>query len=165
MGLPRTPGDSPTKSEFVGHGTVSPSKSSSRKARNATPRQHDIEFAADIGQGLLEEVRKLQALLAQRDQKLSEATASIARSDRQLELCDRKVKQMHEDQGSSMINCTNRRIFERGELEYASAWSGNSKPAQRCHGRCVEIHNREYSSSSADNFPHNSCRESQDKKC
>src|SRR5271169_2983064 len=99
MGVLRTPGDSPTKSEFVGHGTVSPSKNSSRKARNATPRQHDIEFAADIGQGLLDEVRKLQALLAQRDQKLTEATASISRSDRQLELFDRKVKQMHEDQG------------------------------------------------------------------
>jgi hypothetical protein len=67
--------------------------------RNGTPRQHDIEFAADIGQGLLEEVRKLQALLAQRDQKLNEATASITRSDRQIELFDRKVKQMHEDQG------------------------------------------------------------------
>jgi|SRR5271156_2969737 len=100
--MPRTPGmDSPTKSEFVGNGTVSPSKnqSSSRRARNATPRQHDIEFAADIGQGLLEEVRKLQALLAQRDQKLAEAATSIARSDRHLELMDRKVKQMHEDQG------------------------------------------------------------------
>jgi hypothetical protein len=100
MGVPRTPAESPTKSEFVGHGTVSPSKSSSRKVRNATPRQHDIEFAADIGQGLLDEVRKLQALLAQRDQKLAEATASISRSDRQLELFDRKVKQMHEDQGA-----------------------------------------------------------------
>ena|SRR2546429_7836746 len=103
MGFPRTPGmESPTKTEFNGQGTVSPSKNqhSSRKARNATPRQHDIEFAADIGQGLLEEVRKLQALLAQRDQKLNEATTSITRSDRQIELFDRKVKQMHEDQGS-----------------------------------------------------------------
>lgn len=103
MGFPRTPGmESPTKTEFNGQGTVSPSKNqhSPRKARNATPRQHDIEFAADIGQGLLEEVRKLQALLAQRDQKLNEATTSITRSDRQIELFDRKVKQMHEDQGS-----------------------------------------------------------------
>jgi len=102
MGLLRTPGqESPTKSEFVGHGLVSPTKSqaSPRKTRNATPRQHDIEFAADIGQGLLEEVRKLQALLAQRDQKLGENAASMARSDRQLELFDRRVKQMHEDAG------------------------------------------------------------------
>src|SRR5271169_5757336 len=120
MGVLRTPGDSPTKSEFVGHGTVSPSKNSSRKARNATPRQHDIEFAADIGQGLLDEVRKLQALLAQRDQKLAEATASISRSDRQLELFDRKVKQMHEDQGiSDTSKYLTGRIVERGELEYA----------------------------------------------
>jgi|SRR5579871_1431190 hypothetical protein len=106
MGLPRTPGlESPTKSEFIGDGTISPSKnqSFSRKLRNATPRQHDIEFAADIGQGLLEEVRKLQALLAQRDQKLNEATSSITRSNRQIELLERKVKQMHEDQGSFQI--------------------------------------------------------------
>ena len=123
MGFTRTPGmESPTKTEFSGQGTVSPSKNqqSSRKARNATPRQHDIEFAADIGQGLLEEVRKLQALLAQRDQKLNEATASITRSDRQIELFDRKVKQMHEDQGISSLVYANCRISERGKLEYAS---------------------------------------------
>jgi hypothetical protein len=42
----------------------------------------------------------LQALLAQRDQKLNEVTTSMTRSDRQIELFDRKVKQMHEDQGS-----------------------------------------------------------------
>ena len=60
LGVIRTPGDSPVKSEFAGHGMVSPSKTSSRKARNATPRQHDIEFAADIGQGLLDEVRKFK---------------------------------------------------------------------------------------------------------
>jgi hypothetical protein len=100
MGLPRTPGidSSPTKSEFVGNGTVSPSKNQigSRKARNGTPRQHDIEFAADIGQGLLEEVRKLQALLAQRDQKLNEATASLTRADRQIELLSGRVKGLQE---------------------------------------------------------------------
>src|SRR5262245_60105222 len=88
---------------MVTHATISPTKIhfSTRKLRNATPRQQDIEFAADIGQGLLEEVRKLQALLAHRDQKLSEANAAITRSDRQIEIFDRKVKQMHEDQGIS----------------------------------------------------------------
>jgi len=135
----RTPGqDSPTKSEFVGHSSVSPSKSQSspRKARNATPRQHDIEFAADIGQGLLEEVRKLQALLAQRDQKLGENAASMARSDRQLELFDRRVKQMHEDAGLwfSRLNA-NKRIAKRGELEHASSRAGTAKPTKLCNGR------------------------------
>jgi hypothetical protein len=125
MGFSRTPGlESPTKVEYIGHGTLSPSKNqqSSRKLRNATPRQHDIEFAADIGQGLLEEVRKLQALLAQRDQKLNESTASIARSDRQIELLERKVKQMHEDQGElSFLIVLMDRILKRRELEYAFA--------------------------------------------
>jgi len=102
MAAPRTPGDSPTKLDFFSGATMSPSKNqhSPRKARITTPRQHDIEFAADIGQGLLEEVRKLQALLAQKEHKLNEATISITRSDRQLELFERKVKQMHEEQGS-----------------------------------------------------------------
>ena len=102
MGYPRTPSESPTKSEFTGHGMVSPSKISPRKARNATPRQHDIEFAADIGQGLLEEVRKLQAFLAQRDQKITELNTSISLSDRQLEIYDRKVKQMQSEHGISV---------------------------------------------------------------
>jgi hypothetical protein len=99
MGFPRTPGESPTKSEFTGHGLVSPSKMSPRKTRNATPRQHDIEFAADIGQGLLEEVRKLQGLLAQRDHKINELNGTVALSARQCELYDRQVKQLQSDHG------------------------------------------------------------------
>ena len=102
LGYSRAPSESPTKSEFAGHGLVSPSKMSPRKARNATPRQHDIEFAADIGQGLLEEVRKLQAFLAQRDQKITELNTSISLSDRQLEIYDRKVKQMQTEHGISV---------------------------------------------------------------
>jgi hypothetical protein len=99
MGFPRTPSESPTKSEFTGHGLVSPSKMSPRKARNATPRQNDIEFAADIGQGLLEEVRKLQGLLAQRDHKINELNGTVTLATRQLELYDRQVKQIQSDHG------------------------------------------------------------------
>jgi hypothetical protein len=99
MGFPRTPSESPTKSEFTGHGLVSPSKMSPRKTRNATPRQHDIEFAADIGQGLLEEVRKLQGLLAQRDHKINELNGTVTLKTRQLELYERQVKQMQSDHG------------------------------------------------------------------
>lgn len=101
MAFPRTPGDSPIKSEFTGHGLVSPSKISPRKARNATPRQHDIEFAADIGQGLLEEVRKLQALLAQRDAKISELSGAIAVAESRLQIYDLKVREMQTEHGMS----------------------------------------------------------------
>jgi hypothetical protein len=98
--FPRTPRDSPIKSEFSGNGLVSPTKNQSpRKARNATPRHHDIEFAADIGQGLLDEVRKLQALLLQKDQKLNESLATITNTSCQLDFYERKCKQMHEEQG------------------------------------------------------------------
>jgi hypothetical protein len=67
--------------------------------RNATPRHHDIEFAADIGQGLLEEVRKLQGLLAQRDHKVNEMNGNVALLTRQLELYERQNKQIQSDHG------------------------------------------------------------------
>lgn len=158
MGLPRTPGlESPTKSEFVGQGTISPSKNqaSARKLRNATPRQHDIEFAADIGQGLLEEVRKLQALLAQKDQKLNEATASISRSDRQIELLDRKVKQMHEDQGLFKSSVYfNRRISEGRELEHASPKSRSSKSSEFDFRRDLQAPDGKYAASRPNSNTH-----------
>lgn len=46
-----------------------------RRQRNAQHRQLDMEFATEIGQNLLVEVRRLQALLSERDralEKLSE---------------------------------------------------------------------------------------------
>lgn len=46
-----------------------------RRQRNAQHRQLDMEFATEIGQNLLVEVRRLQALLNERDralEKLSE---------------------------------------------------------------------------------------------
>ena len=51
--------------------TVSPAKyTSSRRQRNQPSRQHDLEFAAELGQGLIAEVRKLQGLLAEREEAL-----------------------------------------------------------------------------------------------
>lgn len=46
-----------------------------RRQRNTQHRQLDMEFATEIGQNLLVEVRRLQALLSERDralEKLSE---------------------------------------------------------------------------------------------
>lgn len=48
-------------------------QSSLRRARNAQHRANDIEFATEIGQSLLGEVRRLQALLADREEELMEA--------------------------------------------------------------------------------------------
>ncbi|KAF7798463.1 hypothetical protein EIP86_009684 [Pleurotus ostreatoroseus] len=45
---------------------------SSRRAKNAAHRANDVEFALDIGNGLLLEVRRLQALLTEREQALQD---------------------------------------------------------------------------------------------
>ncbi|KIP06360.1 hypothetical protein PHLGIDRAFT_515660 [Phlebiopsis gigantea 11061_1 CR5-6] len=47
--------------------TGSTAAQSSRRAKNAAHRADDVEFAFEIGSGLLSEVRRLQALLAERD--------------------------------------------------------------------------------------------------
>jgi hypothetical protein len=51
-----------------------PSSSSlSRRQRNAQHRALDMEFATEIGQNLLVEVRRLQALLSERDRALEKS--------------------------------------------------------------------------------------------
>ncbi|EMD35304.1 hypothetical protein CERSUDRAFT_116103 [Gelatoporia subvermispora B] len=45
---------------------------SSRRAKNAAHRADDVEFAFEIGSGLLVEVRRLQALLAEKSKKLQD---------------------------------------------------------------------------------------------
>ncbi|KAE9399818.1 hypothetical protein BT96DRAFT_679715 [Gymnopus androsaceus JB14] len=51
--------------------------SQSRRAKNAARRADDVEFAFEIGSGLLNEVRRLQALLAERDKEKVDLEASI----------------------------------------------------------------------------------------
>ncbi|EKM57970.1 uncharacterized protein PHACADRAFT_251900 [Phanerochaete carnosa HHB-10118-sp] len=45
---------------------------SSRRAKNAAHRADDVEFAFEIGSGLLSEVRRLQSLLAERDKNMQD---------------------------------------------------------------------------------------------
>ncbi|CAG7850038.1 Anucleate primary sterigmata protein A [Serendipita indica DSM 11827] len=45
---------------------------SSRRAKNAAHRANDVEFAFEIGSGLLTEIRRLQSLLAERDKTLQD---------------------------------------------------------------------------------------------
>ncbi|KAI9463019.1 hypothetical protein F5148DRAFT_1313626 [Russula earlei] len=48
------------------------SAAQSRRAKNAAHRADDVEFAFEIGSGLLTEVRRLQSLLAERDKVLQD---------------------------------------------------------------------------------------------
>jgi hypothetical protein len=46
--------------------------SQSRRAKNAAHRADDVEFAFDIGSGLLSEVRRLQSLLGEKDKDIQD---------------------------------------------------------------------------------------------
>ncbi|KAL7417326.1 hypothetical protein BDY24DRAFT_377484 [Mrakia frigida] len=51
--------------------------SQSRRTRNAAHRTNDIEFATEIGQSLLVEVRRLQTLLSERDKALEDSHREV----------------------------------------------------------------------------------------
>lgn len=61
------------------------SPSQSRRQRNAQHRANDIEFATEIGQSLLVEVRRLQALLSERDAQLASSKAEKDGMERSME--------------------------------------------------------------------------------
>ncbi|BFZ63887.1 hypothetical protein YB2330_005024 [Saitoella coloradoensis] len=71
--------ESPTrKNLFASQGTVSPSKNalhprgrrSNRDSKSVRP--NDIDFAAELGQNMIEEIRRLNAALAERNEELQE---------------------------------------------------------------------------------------------
>ncbi|CAG8510720.1 23217_t:CDS:2 [Cetraspora pellucida] len=68
-------------------------KSSSRRDRNAQKgRQKDIEFATEIGQGLLQEVRRLQALLHEKEERIKELEAEKAELERTIEQLNKNLR-------------------------------------------------------------------------
>ncbi|CAG8525212.1 18540_t:CDS:2 [Dentiscutata erythropus] len=88
---------SPTSSTPTTPATEVPStvtgKSSSRRDRNAAKgRQKDIEFATEIGQGLLQEVRRLQALLQEKEEKIKELEAEKAELERNIEQLNKTLR-------------------------------------------------------------------------
>ncbi|EAU89423.1 hypothetical protein CC1G_07649 [Coprinopsis cinerea okayama7 len=66
--LPREHHDRPPPSSKVG----TSSAAQSRRAKNAAHRADDVEFAFEIGSGLLTEVRRLQSLLGERDKAIQD---------------------------------------------------------------------------------------------
>lgn len=60
--------------DLVGHES---SASQNRRSRNTAHRANDIEFATEIGQSLLIEVRRLQTLLAERDKAIEDLSRDV----------------------------------------------------------------------------------------
>ncbi|KAI8877170.1 hypothetical protein K501DRAFT_230742 [Backusella circina FSU 941] len=75
--------------------TSSPSKHRS-KPLNGSRRNPDIEFATEIGQGLLIEVRKLQVALQEKDEIIKQLELSKADTERNQETTQRHFKQREE---------------------------------------------------------------------
>ncbi|KAI7906831.1 uncharacterized protein BX663DRAFT_426937, partial [Cokeromyces recurvatus] len=64
---------------------------------NGNRRNPDIEFATEIGQGLLFEVRKLQNILQDKDEIIKQLELSQADSERASEIVQRQLKQKEEN--------------------------------------------------------------------
>lgn len=76
----------------------SPSATTTKKGR----RGNDIEFATEIGQGLLLEVRKMQAALHQKEQQVNQLISQKADLERDNELMVSQLRQREEVQGMIM---------------------------------------------------------------
>lgn len=69
------------------------------KVPNADRRNTDIEFATEIGQGLLMEVRKMQALVQEKDDQLKALQAQKADLERAAESMAKQLRQKEENEG------------------------------------------------------------------
>lgn len=83
-------------------GTASPVKAPSRKQRNAAPRQRDMQFVNDIGQGLLVECRRLQALIAEKEEKLKEIEISKSQLETVVKNLESHVR--HGDEAEGIVH-------------------------------------------------------------
>ncbi|CAG8491748.1 32759_t:CDS:2, partial [Racocetra persica] len=80
-------------------------KSSSRRDRNAAKgRQKDIEFATEIGQGLLQEVRRLQALLHEKEERIKELEAEKAELERTIEQLNKNLRANQESKAKQDLS-------------------------------------------------------------
>lgn len=71
------------------------------KVPNTDRRNNDIEFATEIGQGLLLEVRKMQSLLQEKEEQIRAIDREKAESERLAELLAKQLKQSQESEGNN----------------------------------------------------------------
>lgn len=72
------------------------------KVPNTDRRNTDIEFATEIGQGLLLEVRKMQALLQEKEEKLRTLENQKADLERAAEAMAKQMRQTEENEGKCL---------------------------------------------------------------
>ncbi|KAM3513131.1 hypothetical protein MY11210_003243 [Beauveria gryllotalpidicola] len=97
----RTGRRSISPSKFDGHATGSPTKLTvpKRRARNQqSNRLHDIEFAAEISQSLIAQVRNLQSLLSEREEEAKALQSDKARLELDTENLNQRLKTLDESE-------------------------------------------------------------------
>lgn len=151
-------------SKFTSQATDSPSKLSvpSRKQRNQpSNRVHDIEFATEISQSLLAQVRQLQALLVERDEGLKAANLEKSRLEleaqgfaqrlRSLDESEQRYKDENwtlETQIHELIAAAKQSADKEQRLQQTLATTTSEKSAaqrelddiKQAHGRLAEEH-------------------------
>ncbi|KAK9474185.1 uncharacterized protein V1510DRAFT_390826 [Dipodascopsis tothii] len=86
-------------SYLAADGTASPVKTTlQRKQLNMLPRQRDLKFINDVGQGLLAECRRMQTLVAEKDDKLKEAEAGRAQLESLVEGLESRARHFEESE-------------------------------------------------------------------
>lgn len=84
-----------------------PTGSTPTKRRSKVPnndrRNTDIEFATEIGQGLLIEVRKMQAILQEKEEQLRALEIQKADLERSAEAMAKQLRQREENEGKNKI--------------------------------------------------------------
>ncbi|OAA60128.1 hypothetical protein ISF_06139 [Cordyceps fumosorosea ARSEF 2679] len=97
----RTGRRSISPSKFDGHATGSPTKLTvpKRRARNQqSNRIHDIEFAAEISQSLIAQVRNLQSLLSEREEEVKTLQSEKSRLEIDTEGLYQRLKTLDESE-------------------------------------------------------------------
>ncbi|CCJ29802.1 unnamed protein product [Pneumocystis jirovecii] len=87
--------------KWGGNGAVSPVKqalSMRRRPTKLSARTHNLEFAAEIGQGLLAEVRRLQGVLGERDTQWKAAEHEKRVLEQQIEALEHRLKAVGESE-------------------------------------------------------------------
>ena len=89
-----------------------------REASRQKDRTKDIEFAAEIGQGLLLEVRRLKGELHEKLEKIKELEIDKAELERAIESLNRQLRNSKESEGNFIVVVINLFIVIRKVLLY-----------------------------------------------
>ncbi|KTW25632.1 hypothetical protein T552_03492 [Pneumocystis carinii B80] len=91
----------PNIPQFISNGTISPIKhgfSTRRRSNKPISQPHDIEFATEIGQSLLAEVRRLQGLLNEREEQWKAIICEKGYLEHEMEGLEGKLKTLEESE-------------------------------------------------------------------